>query len=84
MIVRRVAPRMGMLRLGLEIARKALDAETMTLIDGVDIPGTGVMKEGHNLGAIEIVLADDPLLQPEPAKDQPALLGLVAVFSRSS
>lgn len=72
-----MATRMGMVRLGLEIAREALEAETMTLIDGLDLPDTGTTMEGHNLSAIEIVLAEDPLLPPEPTQNESALLGLV-------
>jgi hypothetical protein len=77
-VVRGVATRMGMVRLGLEIARRALEAETMTLIDETGLPYGELMVEGNDLNVIEIVLADDPLLQSEPAKAPSALLGLVA------
>jgi hypothetical protein len=77
-VVRGVATRMGIVRLGLEIVHQALDAETLTLIDGMHLADTDVVTERQNLRAIEIVLADDPLLPPESAKGEPELLGLVA------
>ncbi len=63
-VIRGVATRMGMVRLGLRIARQAIEAESITLIEAnqVDV-------EGRDLGVIEIELVEAPFLEPEPREN---------------
>ena len=70
-VIRGVATRMGMVRLGLRIARQAIEAESITLIEAnqVDV-------EGRDLSVIEIDLVEAPFLKPEPRESggAPAIL----------
>jgi hypothetical protein len=77
-VVRGVATRMGMVRLGLAIVQQALEAETMTLIEGAHLADPDVVAERQDLRAIEVALTDEPLLPTEPSQGAPTLLGLVA------
>jgi hypothetical protein len=66
-VIRGLATRMGMVRFGLRIARDALEAETMTLIEaGSLLPE--IVVEGSDLRAIQIELIDEPFLKTESDK----------------
>ncbi len=73
-VIRGMATRMAMVRLGLRIARQAIEAESITLIEANQI---GV--EGRNLGVIEIELVEAPFLEPEPRENGGAPGILVAI-----
>ncbi len=77
-VVRGLATRMGMIRLGLEIVHQSLEAETLTLFDGVHLADPNAELEREDLRAIEVILADEPLLPTQPIRQEPALVGLVA------
>src|SRR5436305_9646702 len=57
-VVRGVATRMGMVRLGLRIAHDALAAETMTVIDQAALPPETWMAHA-DVGVIDIVVVDE-------------------------
>jgi len=91
-VVRGLATRMGMIRLGLRIAREALEADTITLFDERYLfPDHDLMTEGRAFRAIQIERTDEPFLKSvlnEP-KGRPALweygcfllwLAIVATF----
>lgn len=73
-VVRGVATRMGMVRLGLRIVRQAIEAESITLIEADQV---GV--EGRDLGVIEIELVEAPFLEPEPRASGRALAILAPI-----
>ena len=79
-VVRGIASRIAVIRLCLLIANRALEDESVTLIDDAYIHRVDMAAEGRNLQTIEIELTDDPLIVPRSVEPEPAIRKFFTAF----